>query len=190
VTHRFQFASVFQFATVLILFAVAPGISLAQVHGGPMPNRVPAKQPKRADKQDKAARPVAAAGQHPLDRWRNLTPEQRQAQLAKLPPEKAANIQKRLDAWNKMTPDQQQVARSMTPEKRQLVSDHREWLLQQAPERQKAIVRQTQLLRQMSPEARQSEFESPTFKNRFDATEREHIKRIISIIPDSSQNIE
>jgi hypothetical protein len=127
-----------------------------------------------------------APGQHPLDYWQNLTPQQRESQLSRLTPERSANIRRRLDNWNRMTPAQKEVARSMTPEKRKIASEHRAWLLEQAPERQQAILRQTRLLREMSPEARQAELSSPTFRRRFDATEREHIRKIISIIPDSN----
>ena len=180
-------------AVALVTGASTP-VALAQVHGGPMPNRVPAKQPKRAEKLDKAGgaprRPGPAAGQHPLDYWSSLSPEERQIQLAKLPPERAQQLEKGVDRWSKMTPQQKEVARSMTPEKRKIMTAHREWLLQQPEERQKAIRKQTQMLQQMSPEARLAELDSQTFKNRFDPAEREHIKKIVSIIPEANSNVE
>ena len=178
---RFQFVWM---SAALLLAALSSTVGTAQVHGGAMPNRVPTKQPKRPDKDGKQAPARPSPGQHPLDYWSSLPKEQRDTQLERMAPKRAENIRSGVERWNNMTPEQKEVARSMTPEKRQLAADHRAWLQQQPPERQKAIVHQTQLLRQMSPEARQVEMNSPTFKHRFDPAEREHIKKVISIIPE------
>jgi Protein of unknown function (DUF3106) len=155
----------------VVLLAGASGV-FAQAHGGAMPNRVPPPKPERA------VRP-----QHPLDRWAAMSPAQRDAALAKLPPERAQNIKARLAKWADMTEEQKDRVRNLTPEQRQTLTAHAQWMQTLPQERRQAVRKQVNLFQQMSPEARQAEIESPSFTRRFDAAERDHIKQVISTMP-------
>jgi len=140
-----------------------------------MPNRVPPPKPERAKKLDRP--------QHPLDRWAAMSPAQREAALAKYPPAKQQNIRQRLAKWMDMSEEQKERVRNLTPEQRRILTTHSQWMQTLPQERRQAVRKQINLFEQMSPEARQAEIESPSFNRRFDVTERDHIKQVVSTMP-------
>jgi len=150
----------------------------AQAHGGAMPNRVPPPKPVRSER---LARP-----EHPLDRWAAMSPQQRSAALAKLPPARREKLTIRLAKWENMTPVQKERARefaAMPAEQKLIVKNHAAWMQQLPQERRAAVRREINSLQQLSPEARVAEMDAPSFQRRFDTVEREHIGKMVSIMP-------
>lgn len=174
---------------VMLAAAFAPGVSAAQVHGGVAPNRVPPPKPERsaANKANKAAVKPLPKQQYPLDRWSAMPPAQREAALAKLPPERRQNLEARLQKWQSMPEHQREMIRNMTPEQRQAAAQHGNWMKEQPAERQPVIRKQIQMLRQMSPEAREAELNSPSFQKKFSPAEREHIQKVVPILAEPEQ---
>ena len=165
-----RLATIFGILWVALL-AATPGV-LAQARGGVMPNRVPPPKPERVLRQ-----------QHPLDRWAAMPPKQREAALSKLPPDRAENVKARLAKWENMTPEQKQRARefaSKPAEQKQIIRDHAQWMQQVPEERRPVIRKEIHSLQSLSPEARQAEFESPSFSKKFSEDEREHIGKLVS----------
>jgi hypothetical protein len=152
----------------------------AQAHGGAMPTRVPPPKPVRAEKT-KSPRP-----EHPLDRWAAMPPREREAALAKLPPAKRENLEQRIARWETMTPAQKERARNfaaMPADQKLIVKQHAEWMQQIPQDRRAAVRKEINSLQQLSPEARAAEMEAPSFARRFDTVEREHIGKMVSIMP-------
>ena len=159
----------------VVLVATTPGV-LAQARGGAMPTRVPPPKPERM------ARP-----EHPLDRWAAMPPRQREAMLSRMAPQKAENIRARLAKWEAMTPEQKERARNfaaMPADQKQIVRDHAQWMQTLPQERRQPIRKEINSLQSLSPEARQAEVESPSFGRRFSEDEREHIRKLVSTMPE------
>ena len=162
-----------------VVLAAAASDVFAQAHGGVMPNRVPPPKPQRAEKMARA--------EHPLDRWMAMPPEQRERAMAKLPPERRANLDARLAKWAAMTPEQKERARdfaAMPVDQRKIVTQHAEWMQTLPQDRRQIVRKEINSLQHLSPEARQAELESPSFSRRFDASEREHIAKMIPVMPE------
>lgn len=154
------------------LLAAAPEVS-AQARGGVMPNRVPPVKPERAMPRQ----------EHPLDRWAAMPPKQREAALAKRPPEKAEELRQRIAKWEAMTSEQKQRARDFfnkPAEQKLIIKEHAEWIQTLPQERRQVIRKEIHSLQSLSPEARQAEIDSPSFNRRFDGTERERITKMVS----------
>jgi len=187
-----------KWAVWVALAATAPGLFAQPKEGKQAPPPAPhpagsvaapkaaAGPPKPAQQQLKAGppggpkldRPV-----YPLDRWAQMDPAQRQAALAKLPPERRENVQQRLAHWETMPEVQKERVRRvwlLPPDQKKIVREHTEWLQTLPQERRVVLRKETNLLEQMSPEARQAELESPSFNRKFDGVEREHLQKIVS----------
>ena len=168
----------------VVLVITAPEV-LAQGRGhGPPPKPPASKLPAPKAPPSKAPpQPMADRTEHPLDRWAAMPPKQREAELAKRPPEKAEELRKRIANWEKMTPDQKERARhfaALPPDQKRVVREHAAWMQQLPDERRPIVRKEINSLQSLSPEARQAELDSPSFSRKFNADEREHIGKLIS----------
>ena len=158
----------------VVLVAATPEV-LAQARGGVMPNRVPPPKPERAERMERQ--------QHPLDRWAAMPPRQREAALARRPPEKAAELRRRIAGWEAMSPEAKERARrfyNKPEDQKQIVKDHVQWMQTLSQERRPIIRKEIVSLQTLSPEARQAEVEAPSFAKRFNEDEREHIAKLVT----------
>ena len=155
------------------LCAAQHKVSAQPTHGGPSLNRQPPPTVERPK-------------QHPMDRWLAMSVQEREAALAKVPPERRAKLVPQIDNWLKMTPLQRDRARwffNLPPEQKAIVQDHRLWVDTLPEERRPVIRREINSLQELSPEAREAELQSPSFNRRFDPEERERIRKMVSVMP-------
>jgi hypothetical protein len=125
----------------------------------------PAAQPKPAGQakpggQAKAPRPPALAGPA-LQRFANMTPEQREKALARLPPERRERIEEQLNRLGNLSPEQRAKLLQRYDEFQGLPRD-----------RQAAVRSELQALRKLpTPQLRQR-LNSPEFQQNFSPEEQ------------------
>lgn len=148
----------------------------------------PKPQHQAAPHPAKPAAQQAHAGQW-LRQNRNLTPEQQQKalendpQFRRLPPQQQERLRQRLQHFNQRPPEEQQriLGRMdtwghLTPEQKQQAREmHAQWQ-QLSPGRKQAVQSAVKALRAMPPEARESQIDSPAYKNQFSPQERQMLK--------------
>src|ERR1700728_3253791 len=54
---------------------------------------------------------AAPQARNPIDRWNQMSPEERERELAKLPPERARKIRERIRRYNQLPPREKQGPR-------------------------------------------------------------------------------
>jgi hypothetical protein len=133
-----------------------------QVTKGPAPApKVPAAKPQTGNKAGGGKQVAAEA----LERLLNMSPEERQKALSKLPPQQQKQLQTRLDNLERQTPEQ----RAQTLERtRQL-----EVL---PPQRQKAVTSQIQSMNKLSFADQRQILNSPEFKQNFSPEEQQIVR--------------
>ena len=124
--------------------------------------------------------PRAHAHRNALDRWNQMTPEQRQRALAKLPPERRKRIQNRIEEFNRLPKEQQQQLREryhqflqLPPEKQDLVRKEIRQFNQLPDERRQTLTKEFEQLRGMPDAERKSRLDSEDYKNKFSPEERQ-----------------
>ncbi len=115
----------------------------------------------------------AAADRPPrnsIDRWNQMSPAERERELAKLPPERARRIRERIRQYNQMPPQEKQDLRDryqrfqqLPPEKQQIVRGRIHEFRELSPERQRVVRQAFQELRDLPEAQRRSRLESPEF---------------------------
>lgn len=178
------------FATALLaLCLTASPSALAQGRRGMGMGRHPAARPERPVKAPRPGRsdPVRT----PIDEFQHMSPDQRQAALSKLPPERADKLRKQLQEYSQLTPEQQTVARerleafrNLPPERQAGMRKAFNSFSQQAPERQQAMRQELNQLRGIPEAERQARFSSPDFKGRFSGAEQKIIGEMSDLPPE------
>jgi len=178
------------------LFQVAAGILLTLAGAGGADKKA---APAHAVPKGDSARPmgpnkrggggIAGAAGSPLARWNQMTPEQREKQLSKLPPERQQQIRERLEKFNSLPPEERERLQrrydrfnSLPADKQDVVRRQIRSFSQLPQDRRPEVSREFSQLRRMSPEERQSRLNSDEFRSRFNPQERE-------ILRDLSENL-
>src|SRR5579862_9740874 len=154
------------------------GVSLAAAAGATPPQQA----------QDKPAaedtRPNA------IDRWNQMSPEERERELAKLPPARARVIRERIARYNQMPPDQKnemrgrlEEFRELPPEKQEIVRQRRQELLKLPPERRRLVRSEFERIRLLPEPARRAEYKLPEFRSRFSPAEQQMIHDLSENLP-------
>ena len=75
-----------------------------------------------------SGKPAGSQARNPIDRWNQMSPEERERELAKLPPERARQIRERIRRYNQLPPREKQALREgyrkfsqLPPEKQEIV---------------------------------------------------------------------
>jgi hypothetical protein len=160
-------------ALAVVLWATSPAVVAQQAHGGPSINRLPPPRPER---------PLP----HPMDRWMAMSAQDREAALARVNPERREKLIQQIERWQRMSPRERERARwffNLPPDQKQIVTAFNKWMQTLPEERRPIIRREINSLQELSPEARQAELDAPSFTRKFDAEEREHIGKMISVMP-------
>ena len=160
--------------------------------GGGHPAAAP-KSPKQPQAKPPAAirRQGRAGGvQDPVNRFMNMTPEQREKALSKLPPERRENIQRRLSELQKLPPEARtrlmnaaEMLRTLPPERQQQV---RQALrrFQQMPEERHAVVQaEMQKMEPLSDEQRRERMNAEEFRNRYTPAEQQMMRNMLEVVP-------
>lgn len=147
---------------------------------GPRPNA----QGKRSPVEG-----IGGAAGSPLTRWNQMSPEQREKQLSKLPPERQAQIRERLGRFNALPQEERDRLQrryerfnSLPPARQDLVRRQIQNFSQLPQDRRPEISREFDQLRRMTPEERNNRLGSDDFRGRFNSNERE-------ILRDLSENL-
>jgi len=145
-------------------------------------------QSRPAQTEPRTGRPPerAVPRQNPitaLDRWNRMSPEQREKSLAKLPPERQAQVRERLERFNRLPKDEQDRQRQhyerfsrLSPEKQEQLRHQVLAYKQLPPERRPAISREISQLRRMTPAELAARFESDEFNETYSPSERQMLR--------------
>jgi len=119
-----------------------------------------------------------------------MSPEEREAALAKLPPDQRARIQQRLENFSKRPPeqqrrviDQQKRLMALPPEQLQQARQALADLVNTQPPRRGVIAAQLQKLSTMSDEERSQYMNSARFRAQFSEQEIQLMNSLRGIVP-------
>jgi len=119
-----------------------------------------------------------------------MSPEQRERELAKLPPARAKQIRQRIWAYNHMRPEQRQALSEryqafsqLPPEKQQVVRERLREFRQLPQARQSLVHREVVQLRSLPKPQRRERLNSEEFRSRFSPQERQVIRDLMAYLP-------
>ncbi|PWU04493.1 MAG: hypothetical protein C5B51_16720 [Terriglobia bacterium] len=178
---------------------IAGLLLLASVHGlFAQPQKNAAKATRPAPAQRPAAAAKAAGKEAPrlanpgaiVQQLMQMTPEQRERALEKLPPQRQAQIRQRLDQFDRL-PKQQQERRleqlrqlsSLPPETQTQVRQQMRAFNQLPVVRRRAVAIELQRLRRMPESERQARIGSEDFQNTFSPSEQQILSDISENMP-------
>ncbi|HLY19790.1 MAG TPA: DUF3106 domain-containing protein [Bryobacteraceae bacterium] len=128
----------------------------------------------------------------PIDRWNRMSPEQREKELAKLPPERARLIRQRLRRYNQMNPQEQQALREryrtfseMPPAKQEIIRSRLKEFRQLPVERRPIVHHEVEGLRAMPDAQREGRLNSDEFRGRYSQQEQQIIRDLTEYLPDN-----
>jgi len=134
---------------------------------------------------------VQATPENAIDRWNRMSPEERERELAKLPPARAKLIRQRIRRYNQMHPEEQQALRQryqtfsqLPPAKQQVIRERLREFRQLPPARQPVVHREVQQLRRLPEPQRQARLNSDDFRGRFSPAEQNIIRDLSTYLPD------
>lgn len=137
-------------------------------------------------------RPGNPAGPHrmPLDRWNQMSPEERQRELKKLPPERQKQIQERVDEFNHLPQEEQQRLREryarfsqLSPERQDIVRRQIRRFNELDAERRRIVGQELTHLRGVPEADRRARINSEDFRTRFSLSEQQLIEDLSQILP-------
>jgi hypothetical protein len=179
--RRFQIGGLLLLATFPVLLAAPKGAAKA----------LPPPRPATAAKAPKGP-PVPRFGNpgNVVQQLMQMTPEQRERALEKLPPQRQAQIRQRLQQFDSL-PKQQQERRlaqlrelaSLPPETQTLVRRQMQAFNQLPDDRKQVVGPEMQRLRRMSESERQARIASEGFQNRFSPGEQQILSDISGNMP-------
>jgi predicted Fe-S protein YdhL (DUF1289 family) len=119
---------------------------------------------------------AGAAAQRParnsIDRWNQMSPAERERQLARLPPEQARRIRERIRQYNQLPPREKQDLREryqrflqLPHAKQELIRSRIREFRQLSPERRQAVQRAFKQLRDLPEAQRRARLDSPEFSD-------------------------
>lgn len=123
-----------------------------------------------------------------IERWNQMTPEERDRALRSLPPARRAQIERRLEEYRRLPPEEKERLRrkfsafnELSPEKqRQMRMVYRRF--RELPEtRRGPMTRQMRILRQMTPEERREHLGGEAVKKQFSAGERKMLEDLADV---------
>jgi hypothetical protein len=138
---------------------------------------------------DEPAAPQAQA-RNPIDRWNRMSPEERERELAKLPPERARQIRERIRRYNQLSPQVKQVLREryqkfaqLPPDKQAIVRQSMQGFRQLPPERRPLVRREIAQIRALPEAQRGARMNSEDFRGQFSPQEQQIIRGITEFLP-------
>ena len=138
----------------------------------------------------KPATPRQARARNPIDRWNQMSPEERERELAKLPPERASMIRERIRRYNQLPEKEKQALRdryqrfSQLPPDKQAIVRQRMLEFRQLPlARRPAVRREVFQLRGLPEAERRARLDSEEFRSRFSPQEQQIVRDITENFP-------
>jgi len=160
----------FPIVAAALLLGMAPDAS-AQLRKGPILSKGKGRQAKRAQM---------------IDRFSEMSPEERERVLGKLPPERRKRIEDNLREYQSLSPDQKerlQQFHELPPEKQQAARRVFRDLNGLSTDRRQDVRRELVKLRRMTPEDREARFKSEEFRGRFNSDERDILQKMSGLFP-------
>jgi hypothetical protein len=178
--RRLQIGGLLLLATFPVLPAAPKGAAKA----------LPPPRPAVAAKVPKGPAPRFANPGNVVQQLMQMTPEQRERALEKLPPQRQAQIRERLQQFDSL-PKQQQERRlaqlrelaSLPPETQAVVRRQMQAFNQLPADRKQVVGPEMQRLRRMSEGERQARIASEGFQNRFSPAEQQILSDISGNMP-------
>jgi hypothetical protein len=132
----------------------------------------------------------ASQARNPIDRWNQMSPEERERELAKLPPERARQIRERIRRYNQLPPREKQALREgyrkfsqLPPEKQEIVRQSLRDFRQLPLERRPLVRGEIGRLRALPEAQRGARMNSEEFRSQFSPRERQIIVNITEYLP-------
>ena len=152
----------------------------------PNPQRSAAKGGQAA----RALRPTRAQ-LNALDRWRKMSPQQRQRHLQRLPPDRRREFQQRMRRLQNLTPQQrqrlqreyQQFSR-MSPRQQNDFRSLYQRFNKMPADRRPMLMNEYRKLRKLSPAERRSRVKSEAFQKRFRPGGKKLLEELAKTMPD------
>ena len=123
-----------------------------------------------------------------LDRFRQMSPEQRRQALKNLPPERRKAIQERLEHYDQLPPEERKRLegrlenfRGWPPERQQAARRVFQRVNQIPVERRQAIRREFQSWDELSDDEVRTRMKSDEFRNKYSAEEREILEEMAKL---------
>ena len=125
-----------------------------------------------------------------FERWRQLSPEERQRAIEKLPPERRRRLQEQFDRLDHM-PEQQrrwleqryERFRNLPPERQQRIREVYQRMRDLPEDRQWMVHREFRHLMNLTESERQERIESEEFRDRFTNDERRMLTDLVRLLP-------
>jgi hypothetical protein len=131
-----------------------------------------------------------SAGRNAIDRWNQMSPEERERELAKLPPERARLIRERIRRFNQLPPEEKRQLREryqrfqqLPPDKQQIVRQRMREFRELPLDRRPAIRRELDQIRALPESERRARLNSEEFRSRFSPQEQQIIRDIAENFP-------
>jgi hypothetical protein len=159
--------------------AILPALLLAAMAGG------------QAKCQQEPDKPTAQQIlENSIDRWNRMPPEERERELAKLPPARARVIRQRIWRYNHMRPEEQQALREryqtfsqLSPEKQQIVRRRLQEFRELPAARQPIVHREVERVRLLPEAQREATFNGEPFRSQFSPAEQAMIRDLSTYLP-------
>lgn len=136
-------------------------------------------------------RPGMWRRQPAFERWRHLTPEQRQKVLEKLPPERRRRLQEQFDRLDHMPEPQRRRLeqryerfRSLPPEQQERIREVYRHIRELPEDRRRMVHREYRYLATLPENERQARMQSEEFRNQFSTEERGMLNDLVTLMPE------
>jgi len=138
--------------------------------------------------KNKAARQAARA--RLVERYNNMTPEERDRVMKTLPEDRRKEMEKNRERYNKLSGEQKKKLEKqygnfaqMPPDQQQATRTAFRQLGQSSIDRRQAMQKELRRLRNMDPPARKERMESEAYKSAFSADEQKILDRLSVLVP-------
>ncbi len=126
-----------------------------------------------------------------MDRWREMSADERQQMVDRLPPDRRDTFRRRMEMWENMRPEERKGMRDRIDRFRDLPPEQQKSARQafrqfnRLPAERRGELRKEMLsLRGMTDEERTARMNSEEFKSRFDARERGMMQDLTAALPE------
>jgi len=161
-----------------IVFWLAP-VSAAQIGRGSRAGRLLFKNAK-----------AAKNGNTPIDKFMQMSPEERRKALNRLPPEQRKRLQERLQKFNNLPPERQEELKNLynrlnqlPAERQQAVRRSLNQFARQPADRKQAIRRELRSMSSLSSEEREARMASQEFQGDFSDKEQKIVRGMSELLP-------
>jgi hypothetical protein len=171
--------------TLCVGLLSVPSIASEQTNskGG---GRAAAPKAPRQQSQAKPAEPKIP----PIERFMNMSPEQREKALAKLPPQRREILEKRINdlenlpqAARERLLTRAELLNALPPERRQEVRQALNAFRDVPAERHAEIQKEMRQMSRLSQQQRQAHLNSEDFRRRFTPEEQEMMRNMLEVVP-------